>query len=287
MMPMSTGFSMSAIEAVRVLLRLKAHFPEASTQELPILARKWGRDATTLDYERAMLLLPQFSDSTSNYDTHSFYIECVERIILSQKPPWWRLITLGRERFVEMLARDEAQCFRAAGLLVSPPTQVIIDWWDRMSALARSESDALRAQQGRRAELLTLDYETTRLLKLGILQRPMLVALEDNLAGYDVLSYDVVGGLVSPRLIEVKSTKVKPIKFFLSRSEWNEAQKRIGGYFFYIWYLGSSPPELFIRTVTQVSESVPTDRGSGAWQNVVITVPDIQVSTAPCTGSLN
>src|SRR5262249_37569117 len=152
-----------------------------------------------------------------------------------------RMMTLGRQKFVLKLSRDEQQCFREAGLLARPPSQPVRLWWDRISGQARLAADQIKLEQGRAAEILSISRETERLRRIGIQREPIWISVEDNTAGYDVLSYD--SGVVEPtnRLIEVKSTTASPLRFNLTRNEWNKALEFGTSYHFHIWDMQAVP----------------------------------------------
>ena len=272
---------MSAFEAVRVLLRMKSQYPNENIESLRFLAQRWEQDATSLDFQGGFQLYKYFEEDATGATDIGFYQRCVEQVILNGRPAWTKMITLGRERFLEQLTRDEIQCFRLAGLLDIPASKDTIDWWDRFSALVRAESDDNRTKQGRGAELLTLKVEKHRLERLSIQRTPELVSFEDNTAGYDVLSFDA--GEVQPisRLIEVKSTTRLPLRFFLPRNEWEQAKRFMGSYYFYIWYVGASTPRLLIKSVNDISDSIPEDNGTGTWTNVEITIPNADFISDP------
>jgi hypothetical protein len=96
--------------------------------------------------------------------------------------------------------------------------------------------------------------------------------LEDNTAGYDSLSYDP--GVPAPinKLIEVKSTIASPLRFILTRGEWEKAKSIGDAYGFYIWNLGLNPPVLYVKTVTDVAPHIPADSEKGKWRTVEIPV---------------
>ncbi len=201
-----------------------------------------------------------------------FYRECIAAIILRRRPIWAKVITLGRQRFATRIARDEHQCFREAGLLVTPATPDVIKWWDTIAAAVRSAITQANVEQARRAEGLTIEHEKRRLCALGIDDEPKWIALDDNTAGYDVLSYDPgAAGLVN-RLIEVKSTVLSPLRFELTRNEWDQAARLSARYHFHIWNLAANPPQLFERTVADIRPNVPEDKGRGRWIKVQIPV---------------
>jgi SNF2-related domain/Domain of unknown function (DUF3883) len=98
------------------------------------------------------------------------------------------------------------------------------------------------------------------------------VAIEDNTVGYDVRSFDFAGEDLVPKLIEVKSTVVSPIQFFLTRNEWDNAVELGAAYHFHIWDMRKSPPVLYERTASQVAAHVPSDNLKGVWKLAQIPV---------------
>ncbi len=136
---------------------------------------------------------------------------------------------------MQKLGRDEYSLFRQAELLDDEPDDVVVAWWDRVTGQVRLESDQQRLERARRAERLTIDAEKKRLSELGIKLKPKWIGLDDNTAGYDVLSYDP--GIPEPtnKLIEVKSTIASPLRFILTRGEWDKAKSIGSSYCFHIW----------------------------------------------------
>src|SRR5690606_4196512 len=95
---------------------------------------------------------------------------------------------------------------------------------------------------------------------------------DDNYAGYDVLSYDRGETGLQNRLIEVKSTSASPLRFILTRNEWNNAEKSGDAYVFHVWDMNNEPPVLHVRTVADVAPHIPSDNGKGKWNNVAVPV---------------
>ena len=119
--------------------------------------------------------------------------------------------------------------------MVDPPSREVVVWWDDISGYARLAGSLESMEQAREAELLTLQRERRRLKRVGICKEPEWLGLDDNYAGYDVLTYEKSDtGLVN-RLIEVKSTIASPPRFFVSRQEWRTAERARGAYSFHIW----------------------------------------------------
>lgn len=264
---MFEGFelSMSAIEALRIVRSYMQSDVSLSVEQAARIASKL--ESNGVDYSAAAtldLMMPSSSVEVDNAVT--FYRSCVETAVLSN-PIWMRTITLGRQKFVQKLDRDAASCFRCARLLDEPPNDEVVDWWDRLQSMGRRLADQARLDQGREAERLSLLHEEGRLKTLGINRSPKWVSIEDNTVGYDILSYDP--GPVEPvaRLIEVKSFR-KSGRFFLSRNEWETAQKFGTAYSFHIWDIAGK--QLSLRSVDEVRRCIPTDNPGGRWDVAVI-----------------
>jgi hypothetical protein len=266
---MSEGFdlSMSAIEALRIVRSYMRDDASLSVDQATRIARKLEADGVDYPAVTALdLMVP--SEIVAVDDAVTFYRACVETAVLSN-PIWMKTITLGRQKFVQKLDRDAASCFRCARLLDDPPSDEVIDWWDRLQSMGRRLSDQARLEQGREAEKLSLLHEEERLKALGISRPPKWVSIEDNTVGYDILSYDL--GPVEPiaRLIEVKSFR-RSGRFFLTRNEWETAKKFGNAYSFHIWNVESK--QLALKTVEDVNRSIPIDNPGGRWDVAIIDV---------------
>jgi len=172
----------------------------------------------------------------------------------------------GRKRFVKRLDANDQDVFAAAGLMETPTPVHVVTWWDAVSGYARLVSDHGKMEQGRTAEILTLEYERQRLAEIGITLEPEWPGFDDNFAGYDVLSYDHGETGITNRLIEVKSTTLSPMRFIVTRNEWDKAQKAGDAYIFHVWDMNQNPPVLHVRSVEQVASHVPDDNGKGSWK---------------------
>ena len=96
------------------------------------------------------------------------------------------------------------------------------------------------------------------------------VGLDDNTAGYDVLSYELGVPENTNLLIEVKSTVASALRFYVTRNEWNQALKLKDAYFFHVWDLQKDPAILYVRTVAEVEPHIPTDNKNDKWSNAQI-----------------
>ena len=266
----SRVFSMSAFEGLRVLRPRRVSYPGTGLTELADLIRRVDPDGASHDFDAAFQLDPIVALAAAAHEVPGFYQHCIEAAIPVFRPLWGRIITLGRSMFVQKLSRDEVQCFRSAGLLEDPPTRSIISWWDRVAAIARLRSDQEKMERARVAEEMSLQYELRRMKALGIDQAPVWMSIEDNTVGYDIRSFDAGNEGPVARLIEVKSTIASPLRFFLSRNEWETAKKFGPAYHFHVWDLQG--PQLHERTVADILPHIPTDNEKGKWSNVMIPI---------------
>ena len=240
--------------------------------ELVDLIEKVDADGYGLDL-RASAFLSALIPKEVAPDGPKLYRLCISEIVQVREPTWIPTMLRGRKRFIQNLAPDAQAVFEAAGLLVDHPDQNLVAWWDKISGLARQASNLAKLAQGRAAELLTLDREKTRLQDQGIDKEPEWLGLDDNFAGYDVLTYDRGHSGLINRLIEVKSTIASPPRFVLSRNEWRQATKSSDSYSFHIWEMQREPPRLHVLTVNDVAPHIPKDRGLGNWREVEVRVP--------------
>ena len=264
-------FSLSCFEGLRLVRYYRIRFPNYDTLEIKDLIENVEADGESLDLSAA-LHLDRVLDENCPLDGIQFYQSCIKSIQVTFLPSWSKLLRQGRTRFTRSLNSNEKDVFTAAGLLDDPPSQGVVEWWDDVSSFGRMINDRAKLKQGRHAEMLTLEYEKTRLLELGINRQPEWLGLDDNFAGYDVMSYDLQPQGVANRLIEVKSTTVSPLRFYITRNEWKQAEASGNAYCFHVWDMSKNSPNLHVRSVEEVARHIPTDRGKGMWNLVEIPV---------------
>lgn len=263
-------FSLSCFEGLKLVREYAAKYPDHTSTELITLIEHVEADGASLDLEAAVYL-GTIVDNGSELDGQIFYQSCIKAVILRHQPIWSKTMRHGRKRFIRTLDRGDQDIFAAAGLMDDPLSNDVVIWWDDVSGYARLIHDRGKMEQGRQAELLTLAHEKERLEGIGINQAPEWPGLDDNFAGYDVLSYDQGEHGVVNRMIEVKSTTASPLRFMLSRNEWSQAEKVGDSYIFHIWDMAKATPILHVRSVSDVSPHIPSDNGKGSW--TVATIP--------------
>lgn len=264
-------FSLPSFEGLKLFRSYAAKQPDLLDQEIVKLIEKVDPDGESLDLE-AGAYLGTLVGADCPMEGGEFYQACIKVVVIQHQPLWAKAMRAGRKRFVSSLSLDDQDIFKAAGLLEDPPSLEIVKWWDDVVGHARLISDNEKMEQARVAEMLSIEHERERLAILNIEKEPGWPGLDNNYAGYDVLSFDKSEhGLVNI-MIEVKSTIASPLRFILSRNEWKQAQKVGAAYIFHIWDMAKSPPELYVRTVEQVAAHIPTDNEKGQWSNAAIPV---------------
>ena len=264
-------FSLPCFEGLRLFRKYRANHPELPLADLLTLIASVEADAQSLDME-ASVYLSELVEKDCPLDGHLFYQICIKGVLLKHQPVWAKLMRQGRQRFVKKLDRNDQDIFAAAGLMENPTPLPVVTWWDSVSGYARLFTDHKKMEQGRSAEVLSLEHERKRLKEIGINLEPEWPGFDDNFAGYDVLSYDHGHAGIVNRLIEVKSTTISPLRFIVTRNEWDKAVQAAEAYVFHIWDMNQAAPVLHIRTVDEVAPHIPTDSGRGNWTNAQVPV---------------
>jgi hypothetical protein len=262
-------FALSAFEGVRLIRIYAAKQPSCQLDELLSIIEHVEPDALNLDLE-ASAYLHDLVDNPCPLDGDSFYQACVTAVVTKHQPNWCKAMRQGRMRFFDSLEQNDRDVFAAAGLIKEPPPFAVVLWWDSVAGVARLLADLEKMEQAREAEALTMAYERQRLSNLRIDKEPEWKGLDDNFAGYDVLSYDPGKFAPTNRMIEVKSTVASPLRFIITRHEWEQAEKFGPAYLFHVWDMQKTPPFLYERTTAQVAFHIPTDNEKGKWKTAEI-----------------
>ena len=264
-------FSLPCFEGLRLFRKYTTDHPDLAIPDLLTLIERVEADAHSLDME-ASVHLSELVEKDCPLDGHAFYQTCIRGVLLKHQPIWAKLMRQGRKRFVKKLDPNDQDIFAAAGVMENPTPFHVVTWWDSVSGYARLLTGQEKMEQGRAAEILTLEYERERLKGLGIDLEPEWPGFDDNFAGYDVLSYDHGPHGIQNKLIEVKSTTVSPLRFIVTRNEWDKAERAGDAYHFHVWDMNQKPPVLIERTVAEVAPHIPTDGGKGRWTNAQVPV---------------
>jgi Domain of unknown function (DUF3883) len=267
-------FRISVIDAG---LNLKQHletYPDISITDAVRQLRNGPVFRSSLDYEAAVVICEEHGMSPfcpSPVRTEELR-QTLFRLAVRFQPFWAKISFLGRDRVRAVLSDGPAQCLRYAGLL-GPIDESVRQWWDELAAHFRAEQSQRLLEIGRRGEQLSFQLETETLQRLGISEVPVWISIEDNTAGYDILSHRrSEAGLLSKLFIEVKATTTTEHVFILTRHEWEVAAQAGSNFRFHFWYLPM--PAVWIATVEDVAIHIPTDHGSGSWDKVTLNLQD-------------
>lgn len=186
--------------------------------------------------------------------------------IVTEKPPWGRLLSRGRSETSQFAPREIVQVFREAGLMQVPPSDDAVGWWDDVARYARGAADSVRNEIGRTGERHTINRERRRTGK-----EPFWQAIESNLSGFDVLSV-VAADCSNPLRIEVKTSgeSIEYAMFHVSRNEWEAATNGVP-YIFHLWCLRDEQmPRVAEIDVQAIETHAPHDCGEGTWEKTKI-----------------
>lgn len=265
-------FRISVIDGALSLCRHRQEYPALSIEDAVRQLQNGPASLAGYDYQVAIELGRQAGWDAFAFDgTRQAQLQnTLKRLVIRLKPFWARVSHLGRSRVMEIISVDQRQCLDFAGLLLTPPSDTVVAWWNEVGAYFRTEEEQRTAEIGREGERRTMAHETQRLKDEGIPEEPIWIALEDNCAGYDVLSFQQTKfGRIADLRIEVKAASYSPTHFILTRPEWDAATTRPELHLFHVWNLESD--ELFKISVTDMAAHIPADAGAGQWREVRVT----------------
>lgn len=261
-------FRISVIDAG---LNLKQHletYPGISIMDAVRQLRNGPVFRSSLDYDAAMSLCEEhgMSPFCPSATRSEELRQTLFGLAIRLKPFWAKVSYLGRDRVRAVLTDGPAQCLRYAGLL-GPIDESVRQWWDDLASYFRAEQSTKLLEIGRQGEQLSFQLETETLQNLGISEVPVWVSIEDNTAGYDILSHRRnQTGELSRFFIEAKATNTTEFVFILTRHEWEVAAGAGNNFRFHFWYLPTRA--VWIATVEDIAIHIPTDHGSGLWDKV-------------------
>lgn len=176
------------------------------------------------------------------------------------RPPWTKLALDGRTRTLQFAPAGLVQTMSDAYLAAGHDDEVV-EFWDRLAAIARGQADIRLSEIGRRGERLTIEFERGR---TGV--DPSWRSIESNTDGYDVLS---IVSSEDPALqqIEVKtSTSGLSGSLHITRNEW-DMMENMKHHVFHLWNIRRDDDlQLAIIPRACMAAHVPADKGSGIWK---------------------
>lgn len=255
---------MSVINGLLAIRTYRRRHPKIGPLEIAASLKRVAYMYATYDYEGA-LQLDALLPNEELLETQELIRLSLEVLARSTRPAWISKITLGREAIKGNLSAGQYQCFEAAGLFSSNPSPEVVLWWDRLASEVRADKGQFLVAKGREGERLSFSFERERAKQLGLDREVRWIALDDQTTGYDIWSYNAD---LSARLVEAKACSTYPLRFFVTKNEWQTACGSLAEYVFQIWHLPSETCHEL--TPDQLEPHIPCDRGDGQWESVQI-----------------
>lgn len=253
----------SAIEGWRALSRQLAAVPHEPA--VGALARLRASYSTSgLDYSAAEAMLASLGPATDVAGSYQLLIEAEA----GYAPYWLAALPRGRRALRDALSADARECFRRARAFDEQPSVEVVAFLDRLANLARAHANLPLVESGRQAERMSFEMEIARCAEMPGAPAVQWIALDDNAAGYDILSSRIVEGRPCPAFIEVKSCRGRPLRMILSRNEWKTACRQPDAYVVHFWDMQAG--ELHELAWTDVEPHMPLDRGEGTWDSATV-----------------
>jgi hypothetical protein len=191
------------------------------------------------------------------------------------KPYWLKYSLYGREKVLRFCSNEIRQIINEAKLDIGESAETVL-FWDKLAEIARDIKKGDNLYIGRLGERISLKYEKER-----VKAEPTWMAIEDNSAGYDILSIKDVYDEAKVK-IEVKTTMLKNGKFFLTKNEWEEANLS-KNYLFYLWNLSQiNKPMIGIINKEEVAVHIPKEQNLGEWCQTEIPFSAFIGKMKPC-----
>lgn len=201
-------------------------------------------------------------------------------LIFSYKPKWFPLKNYtGRDQILQKINEEESsndikQIFNDAGLFDDEDNETHT-WWAIIQSNAYSEN-INEVLNGLKGEKYSMDYEKRKLISQGLEDyAPIRISTKNSLAGYDIESWEKSSnGDIKKIYIEVKYTQRDYVRFFLSRNEYDTAEKLSNDYKIHFWQENKineeepKPTEEF--SFDWITNNVPTDNGQYSFWNKVL-----------------
>ena len=198
------------------------------------------------------------SDKFSELDISRFlYLDFLKNNFKNFDFKWLDYAYLGREKSINAISNSDDKACLQNLLLLGNLDKNGEQWWQDLSIFSRSISNDAKQETGREGEDIVYRYERDRLGENADIKK---MFIEDNAAGYDLLSF--TNSDLKQRLhIEVKTSKSSSGKAFITKNELNKAKIYQEYYRFYFADLDKS--KLAIVSYDQIKPHISKDQGSG------------------------
>jgi hypothetical protein len=268
-------FSISVLEGVRLLL-ISFHNNSKDLDEAKKLAEISNPSKSKYDFDSAYKLISEYGEEyfTISEDNEIKILRSnLYKIITALNPEWIKKVDLGRN-FVfdsinklnnEVESQEIFHTFRVCNLKDDNDIDTVL-WWKYLSEFYRNNN--LNIEKGIDGEFLSLRYEIKKLQDLNIDRQPLLKSIDDETLGYDILSFRMSSDTTYNIYIEAKFSNNN--QFFLTKNEWNTANKYMEKYFIYFWDGESDAPKII--NFEELKEYILDDKENSTWDKLVINI---------------
>lgn len=256
----------SAVEGWRAVTRQLAAVPHESVARA--VARLKASYATAgLDYAEAHAILEAVGPAKES--AIASYQALIEHEAML-RPAWLSVLPSGRRSLRDALSADAGECFRRAGAFDDQPAVDVVAFLDRLANLARASANLPLVESGRHAERLSFELERARCAEIPGAPAVEWVALDDNSAGYDILSFRQIDGRPVPKLVEVKSCRGHPLRLLITRNEWDTACRHQEAYVVHFWDVNAE--RLHELSWGDLQPHMPIDQGDARWDSATLSL---------------
>ena len=236
-----------------------------------------------LPYEDALDIEDEIGDSLFQ-DTTGEINDLRKRILLNLvmfiEPEWMPFSNYkGRDQIKKNIEETENstiiyQSFDDANLFSEDSYETDI-WWAVVQSKAYSEN-LTEVINGVKGEDLSMRYERRKLKNQGLTgYEPKKISTKNSMAGYDIESWEKIDEEEPKKIfIEVKFTERNYVRFFLSRNEFDTAEKFKNDYLIHFWQDDQVDTEEPTPTrefsFEWLKNNVPEDHGCHSYWNKVL-----------------
>ena len=278
-------FNRSLISALAEIYQNIVLYGEDFDRELFLKTKENLRDYN-LPYSEALEIDKEVGKNL--YVDATEKLEDIKKIILMNlifhyEPSWFPLNNFrGRDQILKNIEKEETsagndllQIFKDAELLDDNKFETDL-WWTILQSKLYSEN-ITELINGIVGENLSMEYERKKLISQGLNDlKPKKISVKNSTAGYDIESWEKgEDGRPKKIYIEVKYSERKQLRFFLTRNEYDTAERLKKDYVLHYWQrdkvddLDLSPTKEF--TFQWLKDNVPTDNGENSfWKTVLI-----------------
>ena len=254
--------AMSAFLKAREIMTLRGLESFSLATEIALTS---STESSRHDYVEAAKINDLVKENLDISRWESALRQILKVVILNCDYSWRGSFKFGRKYVLDSLSVNERQVFRSAGLIEDVVTEEIVAWWDEIQVnLGVPQTDFGFREWERR----TFEQEVQLLKKLESPRIPKWESINDNMAGFDILSYREKSGKWEEIFIEVKSSATGLKRFFLSDREAEKLETALSRYFVYFWDTRSE--EMSVFSGAEIRQHLPRNQGRGSWKTVLL-----------------